>query len=277
MPKGIDPVQQVAKLFDLVAPTYDQVGVEVFGPVARRLVEFLAPQPGESAVDLGCGRGALTLPLAAAVGPSGSVIAGDVSRAMVEAARLATADLAHVRVEEMDAVEPPLTAHSADLVAASLMIFFLPDPAYALSRWVNLLAPNGRVGITTFGAQDEVWKSVDQLFDPYLPADMLDARTSGTRGPFASVDGITKLFTTAGFASVKTIVEPLTVAFDDADMWRRWTMSVGQRRMWNSVPKVDHHNVFNQAARLLDEARVEDGTIHLHQDVRYTVGALSVS
>jgi len=98
-----DRVQQVAQLFDLVAPTYDQVGVDMFVPIAQRLVQLLAPQAGENAVDLGCGRGAVTLPLAEAVGPSGTVLAGDVSTAMVEATRQATAHLPQVVVEPIDA------------------------------------------------------------------------------------------------------------------------------------------------------------------------------
>lgn len=273
----VSAIQQIANLFDEVAPTYDQVGVDFFGPVARRLVELLAPQPGERAVDLGCGRGALTLPLADAVGPTGTVVAGDVSTAMVAAAQLATDGLPHVRVGEIDAADPDLPARSVDVMTASLVIFFLPDPAEALRRWVKLLVPGGRIGVTTFGGQDDVWKAVDRLFEPYLPADMLDPRTSGSRGAFASADGMTGLLRAVGLASVKTVVEPLTVSFDDAEMWRRWTMSVGQRRMWSFVPADEQPELFACAAQLLEGARDADEAICLRQDVRYSVGVLAVS
>ncbi|MCW2750370.1 MAG: putative dependent methyltransferase, partial [Aeromicrobium sp.] len=103
-----DQVQQVAKLFDALAPTYDQVGVDLFAPIAQRLIELLAPQPGEHAVDLGCGRGAVTVPLAEAVGPGGTVVAGDVSSAMVEATREATTHLPQAEVDLIDAAEPNL-------------------------------------------------------------------------------------------------------------------------------------------------------------------------
>ena len=58
--------QQVAGLFDLVADTYDQVGVDFFAPIAKLLIDALAPQPGEDALDVGCGPGAATLLLARA-------------------------------------------------------------------------------------------------------------------------------------------------------------------------------------------------------------------
>jgi SAM-dependent methyltransferase len=38
-----------------------------------------------------------------------------------------------------------------DVIASSLVLFFLPEPAHALSRWVESVRPGGRVGITTFG------------------------------------------------------------------------------------------------------------------------------
>ncbi len=269
--------QQVAELFDLVAPTYDQVGVDLFQPIAHRLVDLLNPRPGERAVDLGCGRGAVTLPLAQAVGPSGSVVAGDVSNAMVTAAQLATAKLPQVQVKIVDAADPRLPSRSADLVAASLVLFFIPDPATALRRWVELLVPGGRIGLTTFGAQDAVWKSVDALFDPYLPADMLDARTSGARGPFASSEATSELMRTTGLNAVETLVEPLTVSFDDAEMWRRWTMSVGQRRMWSLIPEPEQPALMARAATLLEPARDATGVIRLRQDVRYSVGATPLS
>ncbi|MGY1699237.1 hypothetical protein [Geodermatophilus sp. SYSU D00766] len=38
--------ERVAGVFDRAAPTYDAVGVEVFGPIAERLVTELDPRRG---------------------------------------------------------------------------------------------------------------------------------------------------------------------------------------------------------------------------------------
>ena len=66
--------ETLRSLFDAVADSYDQVGVDFFQPIAAGLVAELNPQPGERALDLGCGRGAALLPIAHAVGPTGSVV-----------------------------------------------------------------------------------------------------------------------------------------------------------------------------------------------------------
>lgn len=267
-----DPIEQVRKLFDLVAPTYDQVGVEFFGPIGARLVSLLAPASGDRAVDLGCGRGAATLPLAEAVGETGDVRAYDVSPVMVQEALTITQHLPQVHVAQMNAAEPTLPGASADVVAASLVLFFLPDPAAALGRWIDLLVPGGRIGLTTFGPQDDTWKAVDRLFDPYLPPHLLDARTSGTRGPFASDESFDTLVLASGANAVETSTHTETLRFPDVGRWQRWTMSVGQRMMWDFVPTGDRPRLLDRAAELLDGARDSDGVIRLRQDVRYTIG-----
>src|SRR4051794_13624397 len=73
----------VAGVFDRAADAYDQVGVELFGPVGRRLVALSGVKPGWRVLDVGCGRGAVLLPLADAVGPAGEVVGVDLAPRMV--------------------------------------------------------------------------------------------------------------------------------------------------------------------------------------------------
>ena len=52
-------------------------------PVCEALLALATPRPGEIVLDIGCGCGATTLDLARAVGPSGRVIAIDISAPML--------------------------------------------------------------------------------------------------------------------------------------------------------------------------------------------------
>ena len=280
MPPGpaesLPPTARVARLFDEVAATYDAVGVDFFGPIAEGLLEALAVRPGEAVADLGCGKGALLLAAADAVGPAGRVMGLDLSPAMAAAAR-AEAEargLRHVEVRVADVQAPDLPLAAFDVVAASLVLFFLPDPAAALRSWCPSLVPGGRLGISTFGAQDDVWRSVDDVFTPYLPPAMLDARTSGGTGPFASDAGVERLLADAGLADVRTELLDLPVAFRDTAHWREFSMSTGQRGMWAMVPDGERPAVRAEAERRLAAAADEDGRIVLRQQVRYTVGVL---
>ncbi len=273
----------MVSLWDTLADSYDQVGVEFFAPIAAGLVHALDPQPGERALDLGCGRGAALLEIARRVGPQGRAVGGDLSTRMVagcgQLARQEGLDQVDVRVVDAQApdVEALATAVGgpADLLASSLVVFFLPEPAVALARWVPLLRPGGRVGLATFGDRDPVWAGVDAGFDPYLPPHLLDARTSGASGPFASDAGVEQLLHDAGFVDATTSHRRVTVRFTDAEHWYRFTMSVGQRAFWGFVPEDERPAVKATAFARLAEAAAPDGSVTLWQDARYTVARRS--
>lgn len=265
---------RVAGLFNRVADTYDAVGVPWFTPIAERLVAECSPRPGERALDLGTGRGAALWPLAAAVGPNGHVTALDLAEQMVAATRRdSTArGLGTVTFLVADASHPNLPPASYDLAVASLVLFFLPEPGAALRVWWDLLVPGGRLAVSTFGPRDPAWEDLDDVFTRYLPPQLLDARTSGIRGPFATDAGVEALFRIAGFDDIRTTSFDLPVHFNDVDHWYRWSMSHGQLSHWLAVPEPNRAEVLAQAAERLKAARDPRGGFTLEQQVRFTQG-----
>ncbi len=172
----------IAGVFDRAADTYDDVGVPWFRPIADGLVAELAVRPGERVLDVGCGRGAALGPLTRATGARGYALGIDIAPRMVELTARDLADVPQAEVRVGDARSPALPEASFDVVASSLVLFFLPDPAAALAAWTRLLVPGGRLGVTTFGAQDDRWRAVDALFDPTC------RRRCSTRGPAGAAD-----------------------------------------------------------------------------------------
>ncbi len=267
----VDPAPRspgLEALFDAVAADYDQSGVAFFGPIAARLVEVLEVAPGERALDLGCGRGAVTALLADAVTAAGSVTALDLSTVMVEHTR---ALVPGADVGQGDAADPDLPAASYDVVTASLVLFFLAEPGAVARRWLELLAPGGRLGLTTFGPASALWQEVDEHFKPYLPPQMRDPRVVGPDSPFTSTERLEEMLRTAGASTVTTLVEPVTFAVSGPEQWLRFSMGTGQRAMWAAVPPDRRAEVYASCAALLDGARGADGSVELSQEVRYTV------
>jgi ubiquinone/menaquinone biosynthesis C-methylase UbiE len=264
---------RMAALFDSLADRYDQVGVDFFQPIADSLLAELGPRAGESWLDIGCGRGAVLLPAATSIGPSGTATGTDISPAMVESVRRIAAEqgLMNVRVLVDDAQDPAPGGEPVDAISSSLVLFFLADPAAAVAAWLPLLSPGGRIGITTFGGVDPRWAEVDSVFDAYLPPAMKDARTSGRTGPFSSDAGMEALVAGAGFADVDTVSGTVPVRFTDVDHWHEFTWSVGQRAMWLSVPEAERPAVLDQARRRLDEIAAPDGSITFSQPIRHTL------
>jgi ubiquinone/menaquinone biosynthesis C-methylase UbiE len=265
---------RVAQLFDTVAEDYDQSGVPFFEPIAQGLVDALGLAAGERVVDIGCGRGAVTFAAAGAVGPTGCVTAVDIAPAMVELTRRRAEEggYTQVRTAVVEPDAPELPAGGADVVAASLVLFFAADPSQTLRSWMRLLVPGGRIGLATFGAPDPTWERVDALFRPYLPPQLLDARTTGEAGPFASDSGMEDLCRSCGATDVRTVRSRIPVHFRDAAQWREFSMGTGQRMFWSFVPEERRPSLYDEAAAVLEDARERaSGDIVLMQNVRYTL------
>jgi ubiquinone/menaquinone biosynthesis C-methylase UbiE len=269
----MDPRERISALFDLVAPVYDNVGVDYFQPIAQGLVEELQPRNGEHALDIGCGRGAALIPLAHGVAPDGTTTGIDLSPGMVELCRKVAAQAgvtADIRVG--DAMAPDLPPASYDVISSSLVIFFLPDPAAALTAWHELLVDGGRLGISTFGPYSDHWEAVESVFSPHIPPEMRDPRTTGKKGPFESDEGVEQLLQTAGYTDVRTVRTKYEVRFTDKDQWYEWSRSVGLRAIWEAIPDDQREDIRAQAYDALEQTRDADGRMGFDQDVRYTIG-----
>ncbi|MEL7541025.1 MAG: methyltransferase domain-containing protein, partial [Pseudomonadota bacterium] len=69
--------------WDKAAPYYDAGWRDSLAPAQQSLLELSSAQRGETVLDLACGTGLVTFPLAGQVGETGHVIATDLSDAMV--------------------------------------------------------------------------------------------------------------------------------------------------------------------------------------------------
>jgi SAM-dependent methyltransferase len=108
----------------------------------RSLLVSLVPAPPARVADLGCGTGTLSLLLA----DEGHAVDGvDFSPAMVTRARAKGEGRRDVRFVVGDAAAPALVRAAYDVVLCRHLLWALPDPAAALRRWVDLLAPGGRL------------------------------------------------------------------------------------------------------------------------------------
>lgn len=121
-----------------------------------------------AAADLGFGTGSLSVLLAEA---GLTVVGVDLSPAMVELARnKAQAAGATAEFFVGDASDPDLVDGSFDVVLCRHVLWTLPDPVAALSRWTRLLARDGRL-VLIEGRWFDPSSSSASSRDPGLPWD----------------------------------------------------------------------------------------------------------
>jgi SAM-dependent methyltransferase len=111
------------------------------------LLACLGLAGGESVLEIGCGTGALTLPLAEAVGEHGRVVAVDISEPMLGAARQKVGErgLRNVTLLSGDAQVFALEAAAFDLATSRMGVMFFADPAAAFCNIKGALKPGGRL------------------------------------------------------------------------------------------------------------------------------------
>jgi ubiquinone/menaquinone biosynthesis C-methylase UbiE len=154
-----DPKEWLAGVFDRAAPTYDELAGAYHDHFGARLVDITGVVPGDRVLDVGCGRAAVVLPAAARVGDAGPRVVGvDLSPEMVRlAAERAEAVGARVDLRVGDAEDLDVCAGVFDVVLCGFGVFFFPDPERAVAGFHRALVPGGRVGLSTWGAEDERW------------------------------------------------------------------------------------------------------------------------
>jgi SAM-dependent methyltransferase len=121
------------------------------------LLERSAVALDESVLEIGCGTGATTIPLAEAVGPRGRVVGVDISEPMLARARqrLAESRLGNISLVQADAQVHRLEAGRFDLIVSRFGVMFFADPVAAFSNLLPAARPGGRLCFVCWGPLEE--------------------------------------------------------------------------------------------------------------------------
>lgn len=155
--------------WDKAADHYEDGWQESLAPAQNRLLDLAAAQPGETVLDIACGTGLATFPLAEAVTPSGRVIATDISAAMVAIIRSRSVELGFSHIEAFRADAEALRDiqdESVDLVTCALGLMYFPEPEAALREMMRVLRPGGRIVCSVWGARKNCgWADIFPIVD----------------------------------------------------------------------------------------------------------------
>lgn len=132
------------------APPPRSAGAAAYDAYRRpeQLVAALQLQPGQRVAEIGAGGGYLTGYLARAVGPSGRVVATDISAAALAALRQRTRGLAQVEARSVTASAPGLEPGLYDLILLAQVDHLLPDREAYLRSLPPALNRTGRIVLT---------------------------------------------------------------------------------------------------------------------------------
>ena len=169
---------------------------------------------------MAAGAGGQTLAAARRVGPTGSVVATDISPTILTYAAKAAAEAGLTNIETIEAdgeALDSLPAGSFDAVICRVGLIYFPDQQRALGGMLRALRPGGRIAATVYSTPDR-----NEFFS--VPVSIIRDRAQlpppqpGQPGPF-SLGGpgvLEAALTTAGFSDVTVDALPAPLRLPSA-------------------------------------------------------------
>jgi SAM-dependent methyltransferase len=245
--------------------------------VNDRLVELAHIHPGQRVLDIATGLGQPAITAARRVGPTGHVVATDLSLEMLVLARqnAAALGLQQIDFREMDAEAPDLPEQSFHAILCRWGLMFLPNVTTALTGLRRLLLPGGRCAAAVWGPPERVPFSslparvLRQVLQPPPPP-------AGTPDVFSLADSglLEHTFRQAGFTQIHT--ESLTVTFtytsvDDFIAERR-AVSPNVRALLANASAAERTMIQAAIAEAVVSYTDADGLIQMPNETRCIVG-----
>lgn len=211
-----------ARTFAVRGSTYDSFMGRYSVPLAELFADAAGVSPGATALDIGCGPGALTGVLVSRLGPN-AVYACDPSPPFRDAC---AARHPNVIVELGRAELIPFEDHIVDLALAQLVLHFVSDPRRAATEMARVVRPGGTVAACVWDFADGM-EMLRAFWDAALSIDP-DAPDEARTLRFGRPGEIAELFASVALEDVaeSTLsVESTYASFDE--LWNGFLAGVG--------------------------------------------------
>jgi SAM-dependent methyltransferase len=215
--------------------------------MAGGVLEWLAAQPGERILDLGCGDGQLTARIAA----TGAEVVGlDASPRMAAAARSRG-----IKVDEGQAESLPYAQHSFDVVFSNAALHWVRDQDAMMAEVRRVLKPGGRF-VAEMGGQGNI-AAIRVALMAVLARHGFDGREDNVNY-YPTPDAYTRRLQRHGFNAEKIALIPRPTPLADGGM-RGWIRTF-RRGVLDTLPESIRESIVDEAVALLEPAlRDEDG------------------
>lgn len=161
--------------WDYSSPYYEQGWQRQLRPAQERLLDAAGLKAGEKVLDISCGTGLVTVPIAEEVQPGGEVMGIDLSEGMIEKAASVCEErgLENVSFEHMDAEELDIPDSTFEAAVNSLGLMYYPEPERAVGEMYRVLKEGGRASALVWGRRGACgWADIFPIVDKRVKTDV---------------------------------------------------------------------------------------------------------
>lgn len=153
--------------WDAASELYEDGWRAPLAPAQQTLLRVAAVKSGERVIEAACGSGLVTRALAEAVGPSGYVLATDLSQNMVDLTARTCADAGYGWVATARKSADDLGEEGGfDAAVCALGLMYVPDPGRAAVSMARAVVSGGRVVATVWGERRNCgWAEIFPIVD----------------------------------------------------------------------------------------------------------------
>jgi ubiquinone/menaquinone biosynthesis C-methylase UbiE len=189
------------------------------GKSTDKMLEMAGITAGHHVLDIAAGAGEQSITAAGKVGPSGHVLATDISPNILQFAKKMAeeAGIKNIETQVMDGENLSLDDETFDAVISRVGLIYFPDQQKALREMWRVLKPGGRVAAIVYSTPEK-----NKFFS--VPVSIIRNRAKlppplpGQPGPFSlGAEGvIEEAFRQAGFRNVVSVLVDSPVLLPDA-------------------------------------------------------------
>jgi ubiquinone/menaquinone biosynthesis C-methylase UbiE len=239
-----DAKARATATYNAAADSYDNPANSFWERFGRRTIERLHLQPGARVLDVCCGSGASAIAAAQKVGPEGFVLGIDLAEKLLERARSKATKhgLLNVEFRVGDMLDLRVPRLEFDAVVCVFGIFFVPDMRAGVQALWEVVRPDGKLAITTWGprwfepATTAFWNSVREvrpdLYKGFNPWDRI-----------CDPESVRALLAEAGIQHAEVIAEAGQHPIPSPEVWWSAVLGSGYRGTLDQLDTIGRQKV----------------------------------
>ncbi len=161
--------------WDYSSPFYEKGWQRQLRPAQEKLLKNIDLNRGERVLDISCGTGLVTFPMAKQVGDEGKIIGIDLSEKMIDEAKSIFQDMevSNVEFKHMDAEDLNFGDAFFNVSVNSLGLMYYPNPDKAIREMYRVTRSGGRAGALVWGRRNACgWAGIFPIVDARVKTDV---------------------------------------------------------------------------------------------------------